>query len=104
MYLFIGCNGEVAAIEPETGAEVWRTALRGTGVFGLTIPEDVCILEHDGRLFAGCNGHLFALDTATGKILWHNELSGLGHNDVSLAIAGKSAQLTSPRAASTSDS
>ncbi|HKO58559.1 MAG TPA: PQQ-binding-like beta-propeller repeat protein [Thermoanaerobaculia bacterium] len=89
--LYIGCNGNVAAIRPEDGQRLWLTELGG--VFSRTAAEDVCVLEHEGRVFAGCNGHLFCLDGATGEIVWHNELPGLGHNDVTLTIAGKAIQV-----------
>lgn len=89
--LYIGSNGHVVAVEPSSGAELWRTRLGG-GLFSATVQEDVCVLEHDRRVFAGCHGHLFCLDAETGAILWQNDLRGLGHNDVTLAIAGKSIQ------------
>lgn len=96
MKLYIGCNGSVAAIDPSTGRELWRTPL-DRGLFSATANQDVCLLEHDGRIYAGCRGHLFALDAQSGKILWHNELKGLGHNDVTLAMAGKSVQMVTRR-------
>jgi outer membrane protein assembly factor BamB len=97
MYLYIGVNGNVSAIDPNTGNEVWRTPLPLVNAFGSTVvaPQDVCILEHEGRVYAGCAGHLFALDASTGQILWRNQLKGLNYNDVTLAIAGKSIQYVS---------
>lgn len=92
MYLYIGINGRVAAIDPQSGREAWHTELR-PGFFSNTSGSDVCVLEHEGRVFAGCNGYVFALDGETGEILWQNELEGMGHNDVTLSIAGKSIQL-----------
>lgn len=92
MYLYIGTNGYVAAIDPETGNEVWRTQVLEASFFSSTSGTDVCVLEHEGRVFAGSNGYLWALDGATGKILWENGLEGMGHNDVTLSIAGKSIQ------------
>ena len=89
--LYIGSNGIVAAIDPKNGSELWRTKLSG-GVFGSTRYSDVNVLEDGGVVFAGCNGHLFGLDAASGKQLWSNGLSGLGHNDITLSIAGKSMQ------------
>jgi outer membrane protein assembly factor BamB len=89
--LYIGCNGFVAAIDPETGDERWRTPLV-PGLLSETTCEDVCVLEHQGQVFAGCHGNLFCLDGAKGRILWRNELRGMGFNDVTLSIAGKSAQ------------
>lgn len=94
MTLFIGCNGSVAAIDPSSGRELWRTRLEN-GLFSPTAQQDICLLENEGRVYAGCAGHLFALDARTGRVLWHNELKGLGHNDVTLAMAGKSVQIVS---------
>ena len=101
--LYIGSNGHVAAIDPRDGRDVWRTRL-GSSVLSATTRQDVCVLEHEGRVFAGCNGHLFCLDAASGELLWHNELDGLGHNDVTLAIAGKSIQFVATHTHSHSSS
>lgn len=89
--LYLGTNGYVAALDPRTGEEVWRTKL-GTSLFSATSSQDVTVLEHEGRIFAGCYGHLFCLDGRSGELQWHNELSGLGHNDIALSIDGRSAQ------------
>lgn len=88
--LYIGSNGHVAAIDPETGTEAWRTSLRAAGA-------DVTVMEHEGRVFAGCHGHLFCLDAETGKVLWKNGLKGMGFNDVTLAIGGQSIQFVATR-------
>ncbi|HXQ36645.1 MAG TPA: PQQ-binding-like beta-propeller repeat protein [Anaerolineales bacterium] len=95
MYLYIGTNGCVAAIDPQGGREIWRTELPSGGFF--SSGSDVCVLEHDGTVFAGSQGYVFALDGETGDILWENGLEGLGHNDVTLSIAGKSIQFVSTR-------
>ncbi len=87
-YLFIGCNGYVAAINPNDGSEMWRTKLK-SGILSSTSSEDVCVLEHENRLYAGCGGYLFCIDGSSGQILWRNDLKGMGHNDVTLAMAGK---------------
>ena len=92
--LYAGVNGYVVGIRVSDGAEVWRTSLID-GFFSSTHGEDVCVLEHEGQVFAGCNGHLFCLDGKHGKVLWHNEMPGLGHDDVSLSIAGKAVQSAS---------
>ncbi len=84
--LIIGTNGNVAAIDPATGSELWRTSLRTGGLISSTSYEDVSVLLRDGKVFAGCSGHLFCLEAATGGILWHNSLSGMGHNDISMAM------------------
>ncbi len=103
MYLYIGCNGFVSAIHPQTGHEAWRTQLKG-GFVGSSRGSDVCVLEHEEIVFAGCNGHLFALDARSGGLLWENELKGMGFNDVTLAIAGKSIQYVSSHSSSHSGS
>jgi outer membrane protein assembly factor BamB len=95
MDLYIACNGTVAAIDPATGRERWRTPLRTGSILGGNGRADVCILEHEGRVYAGSHGHLFCLDGATGRIRWTNELKGMGFNDVTLAMAGKSVQYVS---------
>ena len=102
--LYIGTNGYVVALDPDDGDEVWRTKL-DPGLVSHTRAEDVCVLVHEGRVFAGCNGHLFCLDAATGKRRWRNNLRGLGHNDVTLAIAGAAIQYvaTHTRAAEDDD-
>jgi outer membrane protein assembly factor BamB len=63
MYLYIGTNGHVSTVDPHSGNEVWRTPLPIVNAFGGTgtAPQDVCILEHEGRVYAGCAGHLSPL-------------------------------------------
>jgi outer membrane protein assembly factor BamB len=88
--LYIGSNGHVAAINLQSGEEVWRVKLK-TGFISSTSYEDVSVIVRDGVIYAGCKGHLFALSPA-GEIIWHNSLSGLGHNDISLAFEGHAIQ------------
>ncbi|HUS34139.1 MAG TPA: PQQ-binding-like beta-propeller repeat protein [Verrucomicrobiae bacterium] len=88
--LYIGSNGHVAAINAQTGEELWRKKLK-EGLFSATHYEDVSVIVRDGIIYAGCSGHLFALSPA-GEVLWHNPLKGLGHNDLSLAFEGQSIQ------------
>jgi outer membrane protein assembly factor BamB len=101
--LYIGTNGHVAAIDPRTGKELWRTKL-GNSVLSAPTRQDVSVLEHQGLVFAGSYGHLFCLNASSGETLWHNELGGLGHNDVTLAIAGKSIQFVATHTRSHSSS
>ena len=93
--LYIGSNGHVAAIDPETGGEEWRTVLSSGGLFATTTAADVTVIQHGNRVFAGCYGHLFCLDAATGKVIWQNGLKGMGYNDVTLSIGGRSVQFVS---------
>jgi outer membrane protein assembly factor BamB len=96
--LYIGCNGHVAAISTDSGAERWWTSLARGTILAATSFEDVCLLADAGRIYAGSHGHLFCIDAATGEILWHNELEGLGFNDVTLALRGQSIQFASTHA------
>jgi outer membrane protein assembly factor BamB len=96
--LYLGTNGYVIALDPQTGREIWSRSV-SRGLIG-TNSEDVCVLEHDGIVFAGCYGEVTALDARTGEILWTNGLRGAGYNDVTLCIAGKSIQYVSSRSTS----
>src|ERR1700753_3249346 len=89
--LYIGSNGFVSAIDPQTGAEVWRTTLRTGGVLNSVSHQDVSVMVRDKVISAGCYGHLFALSEG-GEILWHNSLKGLGHGPIALAFEGQSIQ------------
>lgn len=48
--LFIGCNGQVSALDPETGTELWRTPLSPSFKSGVaTTDQDVTVLAHGAR-------------------------------------------------------
>lgn len=83
--LFVGVKSHVVAIDKNTGADLWRTKLKG----GLTSSDTfVSILVQGGRIYAHTNGEVFCLDQPTGAILWSNGLSGLGYDMASLAAEG----------------
>ena len=69
-HVLIGVGGHAVAIDPASGAEIWRTKLKGSGF--------VTVWQADGRVYAGANGELFCLDESSGSILWRNPLKGLG--------------------------
>lgn len=75
--LYIGIGGHIAAIDPVTGTELWRTKLKSNSF--------VSLQQAGPRVFAGTAGELFCLDAATGKILWHNRLKGLGSGLIAFA-------------------
>jgi outer membrane protein assembly factor BamB len=77
--IFIGIYGSVVALDRSTGAEVWRTPLKG-GDF-------VTVALLDGSVYAATKGELFCLDPATGRVLWQNGLKGLGRGLISIASA-----------------
>ena len=77
--VYIGIGGSVLALDRATGAEVWRSDLKGDFV-------SVVLLED--ALYAGTKGELFCLDPATGHIRWRNQLKGLGRGLISIAAPG----------------
>ena len=83
--LYLGTHSHVAAFDRATGAELWRTKLKGT----LTSDDFVSLLVQPDRLYAHTGGELYCLDSATGAILWKNGLTGLGYGIASLAVVGQ---------------
>ena len=83
--LYIGTNRHVAALDPRTGEELWRTRLpRGSG-------HPVTMLIKGTYIYAGCYGHMYCLDKHTGEILWENSLPKMGYHAVLMALEGASA-------------
>jgi hypothetical protein len=73
--VYVGLKASVVALDRRTGAEVWRTPLKG----GVGRSTTFVTLHRDGDiLFAGVGGELFALDPKNGTLLWHNPLKGFG--------------------------
>ena len=78
--LYVGIKGSVVALDRETGAERWRTKLKG-----MTF---VSLHRDDRHLYGATGGEMFCLDPATGSILWHNKLKGLGFGLVTMLSDG----------------
>ena len=76
--LYIGTNRHVAAIDPQTGTELWRTKLPHSGTAVVTL------LLGETCLFVGHAGYAYALDALTGEILWENGLPRMGYQPVML--------------------
>ena len=87
VFLYVGIKSSVVALEDRTGAEVWRTQLRGS--------DYVTVLWDGEALVAANSGEVWRLDPQTGAVIWHAELKGFGRGLVSLA--------SSRRATSASD-
>ena len=77
--LYVGLGGHVVAIDPVTGAEIWRRKLRASSFVTIAVEPDA--------IYAGANGELFCLDRATGAIRWHNKLKGLGTSVVAFGAS-----------------
>lgn len=77
VFLYVGIKSSVVALEDRTGAEVWRTQLRGS--------DYVTVLWDGEALVAANSGEVWRLDPQTGAVIWHAELKGFGRGLVSLA-------------------
>jgi outer membrane protein assembly factor BamB len=75
-YVYIGIKGTVLALDRTTGAERWRTSLRGSDFVNVVVDGDT--------VYAATKGELTCLDATTGGLRWMNKLSGLGYGMVSI--------------------
>lgn len=80
----IGIRGTALALDRATGAEVWRTPLKGAGFVNLVFDR--------GYLFATTKGEVFCLDPVDGQILWTNPMRGMGLGLATIATPGASSQ------------
>lgn len=89
--VFVGVKWHVLAIHKHTGAEVWRSKLKGGLGSGSAF---VTLLVKEHHVYAHTGGELFCIDALSGRIVWHNELSGMGYGLASIATEGMSASPT----------
>jgi outer membrane protein assembly factor BamB len=83
--LYVGTQRYVAAIDVQTGLELWRTKLpKGSGI--------VCVIFAAGSVFASVSGHVYRLSPTDGRVLWHNQLPGMGFGLVTMGIEGLDTQ------------
>ncbi len=75
--LIIGIKGTVLALDRKTGAETWRTPLKGGGFVNVALAE--------GQVLATTRGEMFCLNAHNGQVVWHNPLKGLGQGLVTIA-------------------
>jgi hypothetical protein len=75
--MYLGIRGTVVALDRRTGAELWRTPLKGGDFVNLAIDGD--------SLFATARGEIYCLDPITGRVRWNNPLKGLGWGLVTIA-------------------
>ncbi len=93
--LYIGTNRHVAALDPRTGEELWRTKLPHSG------GAVVALLIGQAHVFAGHAGRVYCLDKRLGSILWENNLPRMGHYPVLMAIDPKKTRQPNPLYAGT---
>lgn len=74
--IFVGIKSSILALDESSGAEVWRTKLKGS--------DFVTVLWDGEALLAANGGEVFRVDPQSGALIWHNELKGLGRGVVSL--------------------
>ena len=87
--IYIGIRGTVLALDSSTGAEIWKTELKGSSFVNVTL--------QDGKILAATKGELFCLDSTTGTTLWKNELTGLGLGFVTIAGAAQTPAMAALR-------
>ena len=75
--MYLGVRGTVVALDRRTGAEIWRTPLKGGDFVNVALDGD--------SLFATARGEIFCLDPVTGRIRWVNPLKGLGWGLITIA-------------------
>jgi outer membrane protein assembly factor BamB len=86
-YLYILCNGRVAAIDKKNGEIKWEVKLNQylSRKVGLTFGQ---IQVEDDKLYIGSTGVLICLNASDGSLQWTNELRGWGYHFISMANAG----------------
>ena len=52
--VYIGIRGDVLALDPATGTEIWRTSVKGASFVNVALVDD--------KLYAATGGEMFALD------------------------------------------
>lgn len=81
--IYIGIAGNVVALDRNTGREVWRRKIPGSGhVTNVVLDGD--------RILASAQGVITCLNASDGMQVWHNGLSGLGFGFVSIAVRSSS--------------
>ena len=78
--VFVGFNGNAAALDRRSGEILWRwSAPKGSGYVSLLLDGD--------SLLAAVNGYTYCLDPRTGQQLWFNPMKGFGYGVTSIATA-----------------
>jgi outer membrane protein assembly factor BamB len=68
--IFVGLNGYAAALDRDSGENVWSNNQMRSGY--------VTLLLDGNRLIVSTNGYIYCLDALTGEIMWHNPMTGYG--------------------------
>lgn len=80
--LVVGLGGRVLAVDPLSGAEVWRNEMLHGGL------EYVSIAVSDERVIASASaGRIFCMSRDTGETIWSEKTTGIGR--ASLITEGK---------------
>ena len=84
--VFVGLNGWVAALDPDSGEILWYCSELKSGPTTLLLDGD--------RLIVSTAGYLYCLDPQTGQILWNNPMTGYGEGIAHLvSVRGQSGQV-----------
>jgi outer membrane protein assembly factor BamB len=77
--VYAAIKGTVFGLDRATGAEVWRTPLKGSDFVNLVLDGD--------DLFATARGEIFCLDPDSGRIRWNNPMTGYGGGLMTIATS-----------------
>lgn len=81
-FLYAGTGRYVIALDPQSGAEIWRTKLPSSS------SNIITLLLSKSALLVGYSGRVFALDPISGEIRWENGLPRTGFGPVIMAMDG----------------
>jgi outer membrane protein assembly factor BamB len=81
--IFVGTRGFVAALDAESGEQVWRTRFPTCAA-----SSQLTMLLKGGRLFVGYADRAYCLESNTGAILWTNDVGASDDQSVRLAMPG----------------
>lgn len=82
--VFVGFNGNVLALEADTGRIVWDWQPESGGEVYVTL-----LLVSPNQLVAAVDaGFVYCLDPSTGDELWSNGTKGFGYGVTSIAALG----------------
>lgn len=84
--VFVGGNGVVAALDPTTGVELWRTPLPKS-MWSMSFY--VTLARSGDALYVGHGKMIHRLDALTGAVVWSRSVKGI--STLPIVLTGRSA-------------
>lgn len=82
--IYLGVGGHLVALDRDTGRELWRQKVPGSGhVTNIVVDGD--------RIYVSTAGMITCIHAATRRQLWQNTLPGLGFGFVAISTASSGA-------------